>query len=401
MARFHQRCAIRLTYASNRMPGQWCAHGRYLMRDSAAEGEPAFNAKEEQIDAGQTLRDWQSAGDTRVFKIIVSPEFGDRLDLKSVTRKLMRAMQQDLGALEWIAVAHYNTAHAHAHIALRGVCEGKELRIPRQYVQSGIRARAQDLCTRELGYRTAQDALDAQKKEAREPRFTSLDRIIESQRPENSGPAFLFTAKPGLGPTHPVRDRLKCLREMELAEDLGGGQWSVRSNFASILKAMQRAADRQRMLADSGGLLSDRRLSLKVTESHNLISVEGRVLTHGLDDETGRSFMLLESTQGQVHYIPHDNAIEKARHRGLLRPNAFIEIHCHATGRITVNDLGDAEALLKNKSYLASKARQLLLRGITPDPPTWGGWLGRYQSALQKRPTEPQLDPSQRVLERS
>jgi hypothetical protein len=48
------------------------------------------------------------------------PEFGDRIDLSRLTRELMSRMGSDLGtdALEWAAVAHYNTEHPHVHIAL-------------------------------------------------------------------------------------------------------------------------------------------------------------------------------------------------------------------------------------------------------------------------------------------
>jgi hypothetical protein len=33
-----QRCAIRVTYSPNRIRGQWAAHGRYIMRESATRG---------------------------------------------------------------------------------------------------------------------------------------------------------------------------------------------------------------------------------------------------------------------------------------------------------------------------------------------------------------------------
>ena len=48
------------------------------------------------------LEDWQKASDERLWKLIVSPEFGDRVDLKRLTRDLMSEMQTDLATpLEW------------------------------------------------------------------------------------------------------------------------------------------------------------------------------------------------------------------------------------------------------------------------------------------------------------
>lgn len=37
----------------------------------------------------ETLSAWQAAGDPHVFKLIVSPEFGERMDLKAHTQALV------------------------------------------------------------------------------------------------------------------------------------------------------------------------------------------------------------------------------------------------------------------------------------------------------------------------
>ena len=119
------------------------------------------------------------AGDERVFKLILSPEFGERLDLPRLTREVMSQMEIDLSRkLEWCAVVHTNTAHPHVHVALRGVSERQALRLPRAYIKSGIRDAAENLCTVQLGYRTEMDAISAERREVSEQRFTSLDRVI-------------------------------------------------------------------------------------------------------------------------------------------------------------------------------------------------------------------------------
>ena len=53
------------------------------------------------------------------------------------------------------------------------------------------------------------------------------------------------------------------------------------------------------------------------------------------------------------------------------------------TAILGVNDLGDAEKLLKNPLHLSETARAFLKRGITPTEDGCGGWLGRYQTALR------------------
>jgi len=83
---YSQRCAVRVLYSKNTSNGQWRAHGRYIARESATHGgDPravGFNASEESIDIAAQLEGWQNNNDERLWKLIVSPEFGDRVDLK-------------------------------------------------------------------------------------------------------------------------------------------------------------------------------------------------------------------------------------------------------------------------------------------------------------------------------
>ena len=114
------------------------------------------------LEPAKELARWQSEGDPRLWKLIVSPEFGERVDLDRLTRDLMARMEKDLGTkLEWVAVTHFNTEHPHVHIALRGIREDKTaLDLPRDYVRHGMRAIAEDLCTRQLGHRNQLDAIE-------------------------------------------------------------------------------------------------------------------------------------------------------------------------------------------------------------------------------------------------
>src|SRR6267143_4606299 len=98
---FNQRIAVRVSYSSNKNPGQWKAHGRYVARESATQGgrpaEAGFDAIEQSLNIPAALESWQVAGDERFFKIIVSPEFADRLNLRQHTRELMQRFQSDVG----------------------------------------------------------------------------------------------------------------------------------------------------------------------------------------------------------------------------------------------------------------------------------------------------------------
>ena len=139
-------------YAKNATRGLWKAHGRYIARESASQGratEAGFDATDRGVNIAARLDQWQLAGDERLWKLILSPEFGDKIDLVQLTRDLMKRMTRDLDTqLEWVAASHFNTDNPHVHIALRGVREdGKPFRLERDYVKHGIRSIAEDLCT--------------------------------------------------------------------------------------------------------------------------------------------------------------------------------------------------------------------------------------------------------------
>ncbi len=392
-------------YAKNTVAGQWRAHGRYIARESATqEGDPkgvGFDGRGESIDIAERLESWQKAGDERLWKLIVSPEFGDRADLKRLTCDLASRMERDLGMpLEWVAVAHYNTEHPHVHIALRGIgIDCRPLNLRQDYVKQGIREIAEDLCTRQLGHSTELDAATAQRREVHQHRYTSLDRIIKrAAEPEGEAdsPTFTLVMDPeraGLGRSAPLveqhtAERLKFLESIGLAEPTDPNTWRVRQDFENILRAMQRSADRQKTVAAHGVLMSDERLPLTVLDLRLLTTVEGRILVHGEDDngrQAGRSYLMLEGTDGQVHYVYYTPELEATRSEGGLRTNSFVRLRkLFAEGHsvLKIDELGDSESILRNKGFLRETAQRLSKRGIVPQEDGWDGWLGRYQQAL-------------------
>jgi type IV secretory pathway VirD2 relaxase len=410
---YNQRCAVRVTYAKNTIAGQWRAHGRYVARESATqEGDPraaGFDDRGESIDIAARLESWQKAGDERLWKLIVSPEFGDRADLKRLTRDLVARMEKDLGTqVEWVAAAHYNTEHPHVHMALRGIgAEGGSLSLSKDYVKQGIREIAEDLCTRQLGHRTELDAAVAQRREVHQHRFTSLDRIINraAETAEDAGSPFFGVVmdpkQSGRGPSAPpveqhTAERLKFLEAMGLAEPAGPNTWRVRQDFENVLRTMQRSADRQKTLAAHGVLMSDERLPLAVLDLRRLTTLEGRILVHGEEDtgrQAGRSYFMVEGTDGHVHYVYYTPELEAARSQGGLRTNSFVRLRkLFAEGHpvLNVDHLGDSESILRNKGYLRETAQRLIRRGIVPQEDGWNGWLGRYQKAVAEAATVPE-----------
>jgi hypothetical protein len=121
--------------------------------------------------------------------------------------------------------------------------------------------------------------------------------------------------------------------------------------------------------------------------------------------------MGLEGTDAVVHFIDYTPEMELLRADGGLRVNSYLRLRrMSANGRsiVQVQELGDSEKVLKNRALLGENARALLKRGIIPTEGGWGGWLGRYQSALagaaqnivQNRDRQPARSLTRRDLSR-
>jgi type IV secretory pathway VirD2 relaxase len=394
-----QRVSVRVTYAKNKNQGQWKAHGRYIARDTATHGgDPSragFDTTKTDLNIASVLDSWQRGGDERLFKIILSPEFGKRLNLQDHTRKLIECTEKDLKTrLEWVAAVHFNTEHPHVHIALRGKDQnGCALVLARDYIRSGIRSRAENLATKALGARTELDAEEARQREITQARYTSLDRLIQRA---NEGQSFSFSITtditgPGLSDRErrlqkDLSARLAHLEKMGLAKSIGSQQWAVQSDFETVLQTLQRTVDRQKMLAAHGALLSDPRLPFEITNIRNLKVVEGRVLLHAEDEASGRRYLLLEGTDAKVHLIYHTQEIEEARRAGKLAVNNFVRLEkrfADGIPRMEISDYGDADALLTNRGLMKKQTQTLLRQGTTLKQDMWGGWLGQYHQALR------------------
>jgi hypothetical protein len=178
---------------------------------------------------------------------------------------------------------------------------------------------------------------------------------------------------------------------MGLAEPVRPGQWRVRSDFDTVLRAMQRTADRQRALASRSALLSDTRLPSRVTEPHSIDTLAGRVLGHSEDESNGRSYMILEGTDHLIHFIYHSPEIEAMRRQAKLQPNSFVRLRKQSDQQnrtIRLDDLGSADAVLTNKEHLRRTVRSLWNRGASPKNSGLSGWLGKYEAALVQAAVE-------------
>lgn len=132
----------------------------YITRDGALDAVDENGNRLTLDEVHDKTHGWDE--DRRYYKIVLSPEFGARLDLEAFTQETMAKVEKDLlteaerdrGAkIEYVMAQHHDTDHPHVHIMMRATVEGRELRLSAGYFCHGLEARAEEVATAMIGYR--------------------------------------------------------------------------------------------------------------------------------------------------------------------------------------------------------------------------------------------------------
>ena len=370
---------------ARRSAGGLAAHIGYLQRDGVTrDGEAGriFDARSDAADASAFVE--RSRDDRHHFRFIVSPEDAAELaDLRAYTRDLMADVQRDLGApLDWVAVDHWNTAHPHIHIILKGrLDDGADLVISRDYISRGFRARAEALAELELGPPSPRERAAALMRDAEAQGWTRLDRALE-RLADGEGRVDLRPAK-GVG--DPVGalalvHRLKTLERLGLAGPAGHGRWRLENGIGERLRGIAReteVAGRLAAAVEARGLV---RAPEQWATSVLSGVVVGRVLARGRDDELrGTGFAVIDGLDGRVHHITLADA-------GAPEPRVDAIVRASPPSRgahpmtVTVSDLG------LTGQITARGATWLDRRALDPNPlPEAGGFADEVAVAREAR----------------
>jgi type IV secretory pathway VirD2 relaxase len=332
---------VKLQYVANRTAGGWRAHGRYLAREGAQrEGERGlgFDASGNEVEIDRRLDGWQRAEDPRLWKVILSPERGDALDLVEHTRRVLGAMERDLGTqLEWVAIDHHNTAHPHVHVAIRGRDEaGRSLLLDREYVKHGVRARSRELATQMLGYRTEADRVRAREQALEVRRFGELDAILE----QRLGPGRLVSFEDPVPPSDRAAQlrlqligRLQFLERLGLATRAGAKTWRLSLDHRPALREMQLLGDVQKSLARGDLAITEPAALRELVRLEPGMTLRGRVAGTTPNELGEAPFLVLEATDGRVLLIPQTPAMQERRGEGGLRRGHLVTLREHESVR--------------------------------------------------------------------
>lgn len=339
-------------------------HIAYLERDGVTrDGHEALMFDASGDAAGRDAFTERCDDDRHHFRFIVSPEDATEIeDLRGYTRELMATMEKDLDTrLDWVAVDHWNTDNPHVHVLVRGVADdGSDLVIDRAYIAEGVRGRASELATLELGPRTEREIDAALAREVGAERWTGLDGLLR----ERAGELGRVDLRPD--PQRPGADRhllgrASKLEALGLATRIGPGQFEIDPRSEAVLrdlgqrgdiiKTMHRAMRRQGLAFDA--------TSLAIHGEKDSVPIVGRLVERGLEDElAGSAYAVVDAVDGRIHHI----RFADLEWTGDAAPGAIVELR-HWEGRD-----GSARQSLAVRSDLALP-EQVSARGAT--------WLDR------------------------
>ncbi|MQW87832.1 relaxase/mobilization nuclease domain-containing protein [Sinorhizobium saheli] len=368
------------------------AHLNYLRRDGVTrDGEKArmFGPEKDDMDVRAFAE--RCEPDRHHFRFIVSPEDApDMADLKSYTRELMGQMEKDLGTkLDWVAVDHWNTDNPHIHVILRGrTDDGQDLVISRDYIKEGMRARAADFVTQELGQRTDFDITRNLERQVEAERWTQLDR----QLVRDAGKSGIIDLAPHADRQpdefHALKvGRLRTLEVLGVAGQVGHSQWFIKPEAETVLRELGERGDiikrMHRALTERG---IERGSASYVLAGDSLdVPVIGRLVDRGLDDELkGTAYAVVDGVDGRTHHIklPHLDAA------GDSPPGSIVELRAWEDAE------GQRRVALAVRSDLdiqhqvnAAGATWLDRQSIAREPIALseGGYGAEVQQALEQR----------------
>ena len=267
----------------------------------------------------RTEKSFDGRGDPRQFRLIISPEdgvdlahdvYGGAPNLQNLTRRLMNQMQEDLGTrLDWVAVDHFDTAHPHTHVVIRGILDnGKELRIAGDYISSGIRGHYEEIITRELGLKCEMDIIDDLSRETKLNRVTTLDRAIVPRIDALSSMLDLRESHFKVHPDsainrHLLIGRMKHLETLGLAQPTDKGRWQIERHAFDTLSDLHR----NEIITNEMSAAMKRANINRMMQLHGREAparkVTGRVIGKGLtaNESSGKLRIIVDGDDGYVH----------------------------------------------------------------------------------------------------
>jgi hypothetical protein len=174
------------------------AHRKFLLEYLPQENKTQVKEKPRLFgNAGDDGKDpaagYQAHMTGRHFKFIISPE-NQKADAEALVRTLIKRMEAATGfKFSWIAAAHTDTAHKHAHLLINGRDQnGREVWFDPAFIKSTMREMAREICTAMTGPRSPEEIRQSRENLHKALRYTSIDEDLKNfERPyDGENPQF-------------------------------------------------------------------------------------------------------------------------------------------------------------------------------------------------------------------
>jgi type IV secretory pathway VirD2 relaxase len=183
--------------------------------------------------------------------------------------------------------------------------------ISRDYISRGIRARAQDRLTVELGLKPEHGIRTVLEREVEADRWTKLDAVLQRAADESG---FI-----DLRPVEPVElqprfadpqihglmiGRLQRLERMGLATNARPSQWVIGVDAETTLRDLARRSDIIKTMHKALVVEGDRALTDYTIHGSDTPPIIGRLIAKGLHDElAGEAYAVIDAVDGRAHHV--------------------------------------------------------------------------------------------------
>jgi hypothetical protein len=194
-------------------------------------------------------------------------------------------------------------------VVVRGITEdGKILNIAGDYISHGIRHRASEVLTRDLGHQTERDVPRQLESEVNAERLTRLDRTLISRTEDGVVDLRAGGSDTDFGRAHQqlLIARARQLERMGLATEEGSLRWSLAPEAEDTLRTMGERGD---IIKTMNRTMTEAQLQRPPElytihdRSRDGAPIVGRVVGRGLVDEMGeRRYLVIDGIDGRSHY---------------------------------------------------------------------------------------------------
>jgi len=325
-----QKCVVKVQYSNSGI-----AHSVQLEKYLVREGTDIDGGRAKLY--GTDLEEYRKNMVDKNFRIFLSPQ-SDRINLKDLTEKFMKTLEQRTGyKFYWQAANHYNTAHPHAHILINGKDrDGRKIeKISPDLVKTFMREYARDICTSQIGNRTAGEIVLEKERELEAQRFTRLDESLKNL----CGGNFSINTKHIYSNRDRILARIENLRRMGLCS-YRDGAYHFSPKWEDDLRANTRY---NTFLAARSELKYTDQANLKVFSGADGV-ITGKVtkIYRPDDDFSNNHVVIIEGLDGKAYFVP------------LLKfPKISVKAGDGSAGKINLNE-GD---LIRISTYQAQGGR--------------------------------------------